>query len=115
MPKAIEHIVDAYIRLDNRPALENLISHRRRLLADLRNRTGYDFSLPIGQIEEEVAVITAGLQQFDRTHSVQDLPAQDLPAQDLPDQGRADQDRSDEGRSEKDLADPQAAGSSMTD
>ena len=69
MPKAIEHIVDAYIGLGNRTALENLMSHRRRLLADLKNRTGFDFSLPIGQIEDEIAVITVALERFDETHA----------------------------------------------
>ncbi len=77
MPKAIEHIVDAYIRLGNRTALENLMSHRRRLLADLKSRPGFDFSLPIGQIEEEIAVISAGLERFDADHAVPAAPELD--------------------------------------
>ncbi len=82
MPKAIEHIVDAYIRLGNRAALENLMSHRRRLLADLKNRTGFDFSLPIGQIEDEIAVITAGLERFDHEHAVPAASEPDRPISD---------------------------------
>jgi hypothetical protein len=67
--KAIEHIVGAYVRLENRVALENLMTHRNGLLADLKSRSGFDFSLPIGQIEEEIAVIAAGLGRLDRDGS----------------------------------------------
>src|SRR5690242_15818957 len=46
MDKAIELIVDAYVRLQNRKALEDLRTHRRRLLADLKGRSSsiYDLS-----------------------------------------------------------------------
>lgn len=52
MTKAIEHIVDAYVRLGNRPALEDLRTHRQKLAVDLKGRSGpYYFSLPLGQID----------------------------------------------------------------
>jgi hypothetical protein len=35
----------------------------------LKCRTDFDFSLPIGQIEEEIAVIEAGLERLNRSHS----------------------------------------------
>jgi hypothetical protein len=66
MAKAIQLIVDSYVRLNNRAALEDLKMHRQRLAADLKGRPGLDLSTPIGQIEEEIAVIDAGL---DRLHS----------------------------------------------
>ena len=63
MSNAIEQIVDAYVRLKNRRGLDELMMHRQRLAVDLKNRSGnYDFSLPIGKIEEEIAIIEAGLQ-----------------------------------------------------
>jgi hypothetical protein len=69
MPNAIQQIVDANVRLKNRQALEDLRMHRQRLAADLKARTGYDISLPIGQIDEEIAVIEAGLERLNRNHS----------------------------------------------
>jgi hypothetical protein len=38
--------------------------HRQRLAVDLKSRSGYDFSLPIGQIDEEIAIIEAGLSRL---------------------------------------------------
>jgi uncharacterized small protein (DUF1192 family) len=65
MSKAIEQIVDAYVKLGNRVALENLRLHRQKLAVDLKEKTGFDFSLlPIGQIEEELAVIEKGLERL---------------------------------------------------
>jgi hypothetical protein len=64
MPSAIEQIVDTYVRLKNRRGLEGLMMHRQRLAVDLKGRSGYDFSLPIQQIDEEIAVIEAGLRHL---------------------------------------------------
>jgi hypothetical protein len=66
---AIDRIVDAYVRLNNSRGLQDLRMHRQRLVGDLRIRTGYDFSLPIGQLEEEIAVIEVGLEKLNRSHS----------------------------------------------
>jgi hypothetical protein len=64
MPSAIEQIVDTYVRLKNRRGLEQLMMHRQRLAVDLKSKSGYDFSLPIGQIDEEIAIIEAGLSRL---------------------------------------------------
>ncbi len=64
MPTAIEQIVETYIRLRNRRGLEELMMHRQRLAVDLKGRSGYDFSLPIGQIDEEISIIEAGLSRL---------------------------------------------------
>jgi hypothetical protein len=64
MLKAIEQIVDAYVRLGNRRALEDLRLHRQKLAVDLQGRAGYDFNLPIGQFEEEIAEIEAGIEKL---------------------------------------------------
>ncbi|MGA7804337.1 hypothetical protein [Bradyrhizobium sp.] len=65
MKTAIETIVDTYIRLNKRQALEDLRLHRQRLALDLLARRGYDFSLPLRQVEVEIAAIEAGLQRLD--------------------------------------------------
>ena len=67
MSKAIEGIVDAYVKLGDRRALEDLRIHRRKLALDLkgRQRASYDFSVPLGQIDEEIAIIEAGLERLD--------------------------------------------------
>ncbi len=64
MPSAIEQIVDTYVRLKNRRGLDQLIMHRQRLAVDLKSRSGFDFSLTIGQIDEEIAIIEAGLSRL---------------------------------------------------
>jgi hypothetical protein len=66
MDKDIERIVDAYVRLKNRKALEDLRTHRQGLLSDLKSRSDlvYDVSGPIRQLEDELAVIDAGLQRL---------------------------------------------------
>jgi hypothetical protein len=65
MSEAMAQIVDAYVGLKNRQALEDLRMHRRRLLADLQTKSGLDFSKPIEQIEEESILIESGLEKLD--------------------------------------------------
>lgn len=65
MEPAIKKIVDTYVRLKNRRAVEDLLIHRRRLALDLRSRRGYDFSRPIEQVDEEIAIIEAALEQLE--------------------------------------------------
>lgn len=65
MVKAIEQIVDAYVRYNNRTALDNLKSHRQKLVFDIKARSsGFDRSSLIEQIEEELAFINAGLEKL---------------------------------------------------
>lgn len=64
MPSAIEQIVDTYVRLKNRRGLDELMMHRQRLAVDLKSRSGFDFSLPIGKVDEEIAIIEAGLSRL---------------------------------------------------
>ena len=65
MPKAIELIVDVYVRYKDRRALGDLMVHRQRLVASLRGRpnvANYDFSKILGQLDHEVAVIQRGIE-----------------------------------------------------
>ena len=64
MPSAIEQIVDAYVRLKNRRGLDELMMHRQRLAVELKSRSGFDFGRPISQIDEEIAIIEAGLSRL---------------------------------------------------
>ena len=61
MEPAIKKIVDTYVRLKNRRAIEDLLIHRRRLAIDLKSRKGYDFSRSIAQVDEEITIIEAAL------------------------------------------------------
>lgn len=65
MSKAIEQIVNAYVRLGNRRPLEDLLTHRRKLAIDLKMKSGFDFSLLISQVEEDIAAIEAAIERLD--------------------------------------------------
>jgi hypothetical protein len=65
MEPAIKRIVETYVRLRNRGAIEDLLIHRRRLVVNLRARLGYDVSRPLAQIEEEIGIILAALEQLE--------------------------------------------------
>jgi len=62
---AIRGIVDVYVRYANRKALDELRAHRGRLVAGLKTLTGpYDVSRPIAELEDEIAIIEAGLAKL---------------------------------------------------
>jgi len=65
---AIEQIVNAYVQLKNRDALEELRIHRLKLIADLnRVRTDLNFnsSLALLSMAEDIAAIDAGFERLD--------------------------------------------------
>ena len=64
MPSAIEGIVGVYVQHKNRQALDDMLRHRQRLLLDLKSRSGFDMSLPIQHVSEDIAVIEAGLNEL---------------------------------------------------
>jgi hypothetical protein len=62
MSEAIERIVGAYVKLKNRKVLEDMKVHRQRLMTELKSAHGaLDSSLSIKQLDDEIAVIEAGL------------------------------------------------------
>lgn len=66
MSEAIKLIVDGYVKLRGRKALEDLKAHRHRLASELKSLNGLlDLSSSIKQLEEEIAVINAGLAKLD--------------------------------------------------
>jgi hypothetical protein len=66
MKSAIRSMVDVHVRFRNRRALDELRAHRRKLIAELRLLAGgYDISKPIAQMQDEIAIIEAGLAKLD--------------------------------------------------
>ncbi|UPT91876.1 hypothetical protein HAP41_0000030445 [Bradyrhizobium barranii subsp. apii] len=59
---AIELIVDSLTRLKDCRSLEEMQGHRRRLVVDLKARTGFDCRSSIAQVEQDIATIEAGLK-----------------------------------------------------
>jgi hypothetical protein len=59
-------IVDAYVSLKNRKALEDLRAHRQRLKRELllKQTDAFDFSNSIRAFDDEVVVIETGLQRL---------------------------------------------------
>jgi capsule polysaccharide export protein KpsE/RkpR len=70
MTNAVEKIVDTYVQLNDRHALGDLRTYRQKLAVLLKAQTGLNFSLLIGQINEEIALIEAGLARLNPAHSV---------------------------------------------
>jgi hypothetical protein len=71
MATAIELIVGTYVRLKNRRALEEMLLHRQRLSVDLNTRrSGFDVTGPIRQVDEDIAVIKAGITELGGTAPV---------------------------------------------
>ena len=62
----MERIVNAYVELRSQKALEDMKAHRHRLVTELKSMKGvFDLSSPIKQLEDDMAVIDAGLAQLD--------------------------------------------------
>jgi hypothetical protein len=65
---AIEQIVNAYVQLKNRDALEELRIHRQKLIADLnrvRSDLNFNSSLALLSMAEDIAAIDAGFERLD--------------------------------------------------
>ena len=66
MSEAMKLIVDGYVKLSARKALDDLNAHRRRLATELRSINGpFDLSASIRQLEKEIEVIEEGLAKLD--------------------------------------------------
>lgn len=69
MSDALQLIVDGYVRLNDRGALTELKAHREDLLAALQAKRGWlDLSRSIGDMEEEINQVDAGLARLDAGH-----------------------------------------------
>ncbi|MCG2626895.1 hypothetical protein L6654_09690 [Bradyrhizobium sp. WYCCWR 13023] len=61
MSRSVELIVEGYVRLNDRDALEGILTHRQDLLRQLVAVTGVDPKQAIAQVSEEITIIEAGL------------------------------------------------------
>jgi hypothetical protein len=66
MSEAMKLIVDGYVKLGARKELDDLKAHRYRLATELKSRRGgpFDLSSSIKQLDDEIAVIQAGLAKL---------------------------------------------------
>ncbi|MFK4726320.1 hypothetical protein ABIE89_007420 [Bradyrhizobium niftali] len=64
MSKAIELIVASYVKVRDRRALTDLLAHRRKVLAQLQAESGINPEIAANAIQEELAVIEAGLEEL---------------------------------------------------
>ena len=62
MSTAIEHIVSVFVALGNRRRLEDMKLQRQGAMLELQGQSGV--SVPIRQLEDEIAVIDAGLEKL---------------------------------------------------
>jgi len=65
MSKAVESIVRGYVLLENRRALEDLLTHRQKLLDGLNRVSGIDPNQVVSVIRDEIAIIQDGLECLD--------------------------------------------------
>ena len=61
MSRSLELIVEGYVRLNDRDALEDILAHRQNLLRQLVTVTGIDPKQTIAQVNEEITIIESGL------------------------------------------------------
>jgi len=61
MSRSVELIVEGYVRLNDRDALEEILAHRQDLLRQLVVVTGVDPRQTIAQVNEEITIIESGL------------------------------------------------------
>jgi hypothetical protein len=61
MSRSVELIVEGYVRLNDRDALYEILTHRQDLLRQLVTVTGVDPRQAIAQVSEEITIIEAGL------------------------------------------------------
>ena len=64
MSKAMELIVAGYVKAKNRRALSDLLSHRKRVLAELEAVTGINPAKAAEAVRDEVSIIEAGLEEL---------------------------------------------------
>ncbi|WP_247985734.1 hypothetical protein [Bradyrhizobium sp. 186] len=63
MSTAMEMIVTGYVKVRDRRALADLLAHRRKVLAQLQAVSGINPQNALKAIQEELALIEAGLEQ----------------------------------------------------
>ena len=73
MPLAMSLIVDGYVRLGDRTALETLRAHRAQMLESARSIAEMDTSLMMASLSEDIEIIEAGLSRLNAQRGQQEL------------------------------------------
>ena len=61
MSRSLELIVEGYVRLNDRDALQDILAHRQDLLRQLAAVTGVDPKQAIAQVSDEITIVETGL------------------------------------------------------
>ena len=61
MSRSLELIVEGYVRLNDRDALQDILAHRQDLLRQLVAVTGVDPKQAIAQVSDEITIVETGL------------------------------------------------------
>lgn len=64
MSSAIALIVAAYAQTGQLAALQDLKAHREQLAALVRNRADFDFHVLLGQLDDDISEIEAGIRRL---------------------------------------------------
>jgi hypothetical protein len=61
---AIELVVAGYVDTNQLSALQDMKVHRERLAMSIRDRADFNFGVLLGQLEDDIREIDAGIQQL---------------------------------------------------
>ena len=64
MKSAIELVVAAYVDTNQLSALQDLKVHRETLAASVRNRMDFNFGVLLGQLDDDIREIEAGIRRL---------------------------------------------------
>lgn len=64
MTSAIEAVVAAYVQTNQLDVLLDLKAHRENLAASIRDRADFNFGVLLGQLEEDIVAIEAGIRRL---------------------------------------------------
>lgn len=64
MSNAIESVVMAYVQTGQLDVLLDLKAHRERLAASVRDRADFDFGVLLGQLDDDIGIIEAGIRRL---------------------------------------------------
>lgn len=64
MNSAIELVVAAYVETNQLGALQDMKVHRERLAMSIRDRTDFNFGVLLGQLDDDIREIDAGIRRL---------------------------------------------------
>lgn len=64
MTSAMEAVVAAYVQTNQLDALLDLRTHREQLAASIRDRGDFNFGVLLGQLDDDISAIEAGIRHL---------------------------------------------------